>query len=587
MKGKQGAGAKSELAAFLETVFAKEKKIAKQLRPAASAEALVTLRGLEAPALLSELYAAHDGSEEEIYGPYRLLSVDEIVAERATMNGLLEQNPRWKKDGTWDARFLPFMADGDGQLYVVDVAGVCDGGAAGQVLFYDHEVGPERACGSLAVFLGMLTTAAKKKLLSLEAWDERGDELDDLRADARSAGLPKMNKKERAALEAKLEGGEDEDRPSAEDRLALLAPLRAKYGAEEAVWLAITEAATELQRWPLVIEAATTGIRLASKDSKNSYARELFAALVHMGRPEDGLVAFRAAVERASNINQYRVGLIPSGLPSEVRRRALEIITEVQPRDIEPFFLLGSEATDEAERKAYLEQVIAKVAGESHPGTSWQDMARSAKRILEHARIASFAPKDRVEALVAFAEATDEGTAAGLWADAAAAALETGDLATADLATAKQIEHTYDFQRYELCELRLRVLHALGRDAEALAVLDEALEHTYCGTDACFAAIPWNEERKAGALTREPARDAFLAACFAKVTDRAEENLEAWKWRRTFAAGEERTKVLRHLVAFCTEQATRKDEDGGLYWGEDGAAEHRKLAEACRAELGA
>ena len=181
--------------ALLDAIRKKEKWLVSQLQPPASPAALETLRALEVPPLMSALYAMHDGTKAEFFGSYTLLPVEQIVSQRAMMSELLARMPEWVESGNWNAKWVPFLADGDGQLYCVDPTGAFDSGAPGQILFYDHEAGPERAFASFDVVLELLTTLAKKGLLDQEAQEESEGKYEDLVASAKNAGMPKMSAK--------------------------------------------------------------------------------------------------------------------------------------------------------------------------------------------------------------------------------------------------------------------------------------------------------------------------------------------------------------------------------------------------------
>jgi tetratricopeptide (TPR) repeat protein len=261
------------------------------------------------------------------------LPVASIEDERTMMNQLLADNPAWAKEGTWDRRWVPFLADGDGQYYCIDPGGSCNAGKPGQVLFYDHESGPEREFTSFDAFVGLLTALAKKKLLSERAREDKEETIEALTAEAKAVGLPKLPPKQLKAVLQQLEGEEDEPAPSAEQRLALLEPLVRQYGAEEQLWSEFATAAAELERWPLVIEAASTAYRIAPKDSKPWHVPQLALALHRTGKDEEALGWLRKAVEIAKNPNSSRVGLIHHKVEPAFRARCLQLITELHPGD--------------------------------------------------------------------------------------------------------------------------------------------------------------------------------------------------------------------------------------------------------------
>lgn len=570
---------------LLDTITAKEKWLLKELREPASAEALAKLRKLDVPEALLALYSVHDGTKNEFMGPYRLLPVASIEEERKTMNQLLAENPAWAKQGTWDSRWVPFMADGDGQLYCIDPDGSCNAGKPGQVLFYDHESGPEREFTSFDAFVGLLTALAKKKLLSERAREDKDETIEALTAEAKAVGLPKLPPKQLKAVLKQLDGEEDEPAPSAEQRLALLQPLVRQYGAEEQLWSAFATAATELERWPLVIEAASAAYRIAPKDSKPWHVPQLALALHRTGKDEEALGWLRKAVEIAKNPNSSRVGLIHERVDPAFRARCLQLITELHPSDQDAWMLLGSEATDPHLREAALKQVIALVDGMRFGGYAFDAKKLQAQRLLEHDRIAGFSAEDRLKALLDFAAKAGKGKDPGLWTEAAAAAIELGRWKDAERAGAKAVEHSYDFQRDKVCHLQVRALYELGREKDALAALRASLEPSYSlSGDEAFKAIPWQAEREAGNLERSPQARAFEDRCFALVIELSPENLEAWKWRRKLVSGADRIAVLKHLAAVCAE-APSKQVDGEPYYAEEDLAEFARLHAEVRAEL--
>ena len=570
---------------LLDTIAAKEKWLVKELREPASAEALAKLRELEVPDALLALYSLHDGTKNEFMGPYRLLPVASIEDERTMMNQLLAENPTWAKDGNWDSRWVPFMADGDGQYYCIDPGGSCNAGKPGQVLFYDHESGPEREFTSFDAFVGLLTALAKKKLLSERAREDKEETIEALTAEAKAVGLPKLPPKQLKAVLQQLEGEEDEPAPSAEQRLALLEPLVRQYGAEEQLWSEFATAAAELERWPLVIEAASAAYRIAPKDSKPWHVPQLALALHRTGKDEEALGWLRKAVEIAKNPNSSRVGLIHEKVDPAFHTRCLQLITELHPSDEDAWMLLGSEANDPAVRQKALKQVIAVVDGMRFGGYAFDAKKLQAQRLLEHDRIAAFSADDRLKALLEFAAKAGKGKDPGLWTEAAAAAIELGQWKDAERAGGKAVEHSYDFQRDKVCHLQVRALYELGREKDALAALRASLEPSYGlnGTEA-FKAIPWQAEREAGNLERSAKSRAFEDRCFALVTELSPDNLEAWKWRRKLASGADRIAVLKHLDAVCAE-APNKQVDGEPYYAEEDLAELARLHAEVRAEL--
>lgn len=353
--------------ALLDAIRKKEKWLVSQLNPPASPAALETLRALEVPPLLSALYAMHDGTEAEFFRSYTLLPIEQIVSQRAMMNGLLARTPEWVESGTWNATWVPFLADGDGQLYCVDPSGSFESGAPGQILFYDHETGPNREFASFDVLLGLLTTLAKKGLLDQGAQEENAEKYEELYADAKNVGMPKLAAKDLKAVEKSFY---DKDGRSltAEQALAIALPLVRKYPAEPALWYKVMYAAQELERWPLLAEAARAVGRLSPprerRSEPNNGTDSLVLALHRLGRDEEALAMLTAALKICTNNNAHRLRLLPKAADAAFRRRALVIATEIATaipahRDMELWLERGSEATDPAERVLAFEALIA------------------------------------------------------------------------------------------------------------------------------------------------------------------------------------------------------------------------------------
>jgi cell wall assembly regulator SMI1 len=176
--------------ALLAAMKKREKSAWKALRPGATAADLEALGLLGAPGPLLALLAAHDGSEDPVFGPYMLLGAREIQEERAQMNELLAATPAWQQEGRWKAAWVPFLADGDGQYLCFDPEGGTDGGPPGQIVEFDHETGPRREFASFAVFLELATALAKKGLLLDEAREEARDAFEDAYARPRTSASP-------------------------------------------------------------------------------------------------------------------------------------------------------------------------------------------------------------------------------------------------------------------------------------------------------------------------------------------------------------------------------------------------------------
>ena len=133
--------------------------LADQLNPGADPEAVDQLEqdlGVELPAELRESLLRHDGSGDGSWPGGMLLGVDGIRSEATVWRELLaadtfgEDGGEHDADGGggrtqrgwWREGWVPVHADGGGNGYVVDTEpGVR--GRVGQVLFMDHEVGPQ------------------------------------------------------------------------------------------------------------------------------------------------------------------------------------------------------------------------------------------------------------------------------------------------------------------------------------------------------------------------------------------------------------------------------------------------------------
>lgn len=345
----------AEVEALLAAIRKKHREIAAQLRAPASAEALELLRAREVPASMLDLYAVHDGSEAELLGAYRLLPIAEIEARCAEMNEILDKNPKWReRAGAWREDWLPFMADGDGQFYCFDRAGSLDGGVPGQILWYDHETGAQREFTSFDVFVDLLTKLAKKGLLdqaSQEESDENQAKYEELYATAQNVGLAKMPAKELKKAIHRLDSMHE-----AAEKLAIALPLARQYPAEGDLWRVVANSAEDLPDWPLTAEAAANAERLRPARDRPVFASTLARALHKLGRDDEALAVVTTAVKTKRH---YLAQEIPQDTAPAFRVRCLARATELRPKDYELWFLLGSEATDGAQRKAALEQVIA------------------------------------------------------------------------------------------------------------------------------------------------------------------------------------------------------------------------------------
>lgn len=579
--------------ALLDAIRKKEKWLVSGLNPPASPAALKTLRALEVPPLVTALYAMHDGTEAEMFGPYTLLSLEEIVSQREMMNKLLAEKPEWSKTGNWNAKWVPFLADGDGQLYCVDPTGSFESGTPGQILFYDHEAGPTREFASFDVLLELLTTLAKKGLLGQEAQEEDQEKYEELVTNAKNVGMPKMSAKELKEAKSMFDSGEGL-RWSAEQKLAKALPLARKYPAESYLWGEVVTAARKVEQWPLVAEAAKNHERLTPRGDRPGYHTDaLVLALHRQGRDEEALAVLTAALEIPTNGNTGRTGLVPEEADLAFRQRAWVIASErstaLQFRDFDVWWERGLAATDPAERVLAFETILAmcekkNAAGRARVGKSFKDHAidgyiEKVKQQLELDRIALLAGEAKVDALLAAAKRFQGGESQELWHLAAKCAVDLACWKQAEKAGAKLIElESYEGTRYEWCRYQVLALHELGRDEEALKVLKKALAPLDEEKGADFlVAVPWREAREAGTLQRKPEDAAFEAKCFALATKVLPENPFAWRWRGALAsAPSERKSAFEKVVALSTAELLLIDD----YSDEDMAAFRRVRDEA-------
>ncbi len=135
-------------------------------------------------------------------------------------------------------------------------------------------------------------------------------------------------------------------------------------------------AAVALEEWPLVIEAASTKMRLTRKEWKNQSVSDLFLGLHHTGRDEEAFATLRAGLARITdaNENENPLGLVSTKIDPAVRRKALAIVTEhpsPPTRWVEAWFARGSEAIDPAERKTSLEKAVELVKTSKNGPGSW------------------------------------------------------------------------------------------------------------------------------------------------------------------------------------------------------------------------
>lgn len=607
-KAARAAAATSDSApvqALLDAIRKKEKWLVGQLNPPASPAALETLRALEVPPLVTALYATLDGTEGEMFGPYTLLSVERIVAERAMMNGLLAEKPEWAERGNWNARWVPFLADGDGQLYCIDPAGAFEGGAPGQILFYDHETGPTREFASFDVVLGLLTNLAKKGWLGQEAQEENQEKYEELHADARNIGMPKMSARELKAAMKAIEGLGDGPL-SAEKKLAIALPLVRKYPAERDLWWKVTYAAEELAQWALMAEAARSVERLTPPRDRPSATQSLVLALHRLGRDEEALAVLAAAVKllmSEANEGKYLIHLVPTaGDPAFLQRAwviASEPATKPLPRNYDVWWHRGLQATDPAERALSFETVIALCEralatrkerfGEDASDPWIEGRIEKAKRQLELDRIAQLTGAARLDALMAAGERFPDPNSNEIWLLAATCAVDLERWEELEKAGAQLIAlESYEPNQYKWCRYRVLALHQLGRDEEALKVLKKALASVEYGKEDpdVLEAIPWGEAREAGTLQGKPKHAAFEAACFALATEILPDNAFAWRWRGALtSAPAERKSAFERAVALCAAAPLRRDEYDRPYYGDESLAAFRRASDEAKAQL--
>lgn len=150
------------------------------LSPPAAAEDVQTLEagiGRSLPQSLRASLMVHNGESDEpvglLYG-YELLSTSRILDEWTTMRDVAAG---WSKEQNtspdpvegvqprhWHVGWIPIAGDGGGNFFCVD-ADPATGGHLGQVLFFDHELGPEQVAARdledwLTAFAGKLETGA-------------------------------------------------------------------------------------------------------------------------------------------------------------------------------------------------------------------------------------------------------------------------------------------------------------------------------------------------------------------------------------------------------------------------------------------
>ncbi|MDC0716172.1 WGR domain-containing protein [Nannocystis bainbridge] len=575
----RGASGSPPVDAFLEALRKKHKQVAAQLRPAASEDLLKVLRGHEVPATLLAIYTAHDGTEAELFDCYRLLPIAEIEKTRSMMNGILAEKPEWRqKAGAWTESWVPFMADGDGQLYCFDPTGSLDGGTPGQILFYDHETGAGREFTSFDVFLELLTALAKKGLLDQETREEDEElqeKYDELYANAKNVGLPKMPAKElKKALKAIGE------LKRANEKLALALPLARKHPAEADLWCEVMSAAEDLNDWSLAAEAGATAERLTPSRDRPRVGTRLATALHKLGRDEQAFAMVVTALS-GNEMKNYPANKIPTDVSPAFRHRCLKHAVESFPNNLELWWQLGSEAPTPEERASALNHLIALCSDEKlirfneHRA---QTIIRKARAVLESDRVDTLEGAAKVKDLIALARSigeipstlTDrwaETSKAVFWDRAVAYAIAQGDWQAAREAGAGLLEALGSDHTHHLgCQWHVLALHRLGRDAEALASLRTALDAMWDKESAeAVRAVPWNDYGDPPLVERGPTDAAFEAACYSLAVEVQPDNVFAWAGHaRTARSASERKAALEKVVALCVPELVDFVEDPEL-----------------------
>lgn len=550
MKVSPGAGSPA-VDAMLAAIRKKNKAVAAQLRPGASEAALESLRALDVPPALLSLYAAHDGSEAEIFGAFQLLSIADIESERKTMNDLLARTPEWRASGRWNERWVPFLADGDGQYHVLDPVGSLEGGAPGNILIYDHEAGPARELASFDVLVDLITTLAKKGLLLQEAQENEAEQYEKAYAAAQNVGLARMPPKELKKALATL--GDAMLGP--EEKLEIALPLARKYGAERDLWSQVLHAAKGLQRWALMAEAAARTERLTPARDRPFVAREVVLALHRLGRDDDALAALSAALKTKTN---YPRSQIPDDADPAFCHRCFVLATELRPNDHELWLERGERATEREERLVAFQKAID--LADARPNAPLAAaVKKAAERLVELTRIEGLQGKARLDALVALAEAHHDyfwGTLGkhhgDTWVRVARCATEIGEWTTAEMAGAHVIGLLYKIPLagHLLAGYRVLALHELHRDEEALALLKEVIADIYDKESSealeTINSIPWSE-------ARGPEERAFEARCLELATDVQPENVFLWHLRAFRAAKmEDRRSAFEKVVELAS-----------------------------------
>ncbi len=542
------------VSALLAAISKKLPKLAATLRPGADDAALRTLGDLGAPGALVALYASHDGSDDELFPPYSLLSVVEIDAERKTMNDLLQKDASWREHRLWKPEWIPFFGRADGQLLCFDPVGGTDGGPAGQIIFYDHETGPAREFASLDVLLDLLTALAQKKLLDQRVQEESPEAYQQLHAKAKNVGLPKMPPKELKKVISKYD-----DLDSDIERLGLVLPLARHYGAERDLWSKVADTASNLQNWPLVATSVANVVRLTPSNQRPFMDGLLAFALHRTGRDAEALATLKTALTYENNYPESLLSeILRDGDPS-FSARALVVATETKPKSAKLWLRRGIRATDPAERRMAFDKVVEL----TRDAPSDNSVAKAAKALA-----AAYVKLDRVEALegkakldglsalatsiekedialTALAASGIEGSPSQrFWLLVVEHATKVGDWATVASAAGRVLKHCLlESDEYLHVHHRVRALHELGRDDEALEALKAALSNAmFASGDEVLKAIPTQLDR------------AFAAKCFATATKVMEDNAFLWNGVAANAStSTERNAALKRCVDLCSD----------------------------------
>jgi predicted DNA-binding WGR domain protein/cell wall assembly regulator SMI1 len=547
--------------AFFDALAKKHKPLVKALRPAASEEALTTLRELSVPAAFLALYARHDGCSAELYGSYRWISVDEIVSQRKMMNGILAERADWRDSRRWMAGWVPFLSDGDGQFYCYDPIGGTDGGPAGQIVGFDHESGPARSFASFDVVLELLGSLAKKGFLGETGREENEEAFEELVAKAQAVGLAKMNPKELKKVLSSI----DSSRIPPEKKIAVVLPLAKQYGAERELWQAVGSAAQDLGDWKLMLQATTAVDKLTAKRDRPHWESMLSLALHKCGRDEDALSVLRGALRTKTN---YPESQIPHDASPEFLRRAYALATEERPKNYDLWLSRGQRAIDPAERKSCFEKVIA--LSKDKDITPYNEDRKktagyTAARQIEIDRIETLAPAERHEALLALSKKKGELEIADTWQRLAESALERRDWAT--LATAgekREACESMDYKKYAYAHFRVRALYELGKGKAALAHLEKHVLAMYdFGEDDAMDALPFGHpvERPAD-VALDDAQKAFELEALRVLTKRPTPKAAVW-FQLALAATDasERRAAYERVVAMADDPEAKFEPD--------------------------